>query len=84
MGIAYTYDRWRGGSVQGQNEIPHSEVAAGKEKEQEGHCLVGKSKGLTSQVIPAVPEASLSEESAEIAPTLQRKMQKVRTKNAEV
>ena len=83
LGIAYTYDRWRGGSVQGQNESPHSEVAAGKEKEQEGHCLVGKSKGLTSQVIPAVPEASLSEESAEIAPTFAAQNAESEDENAE-
>lgn len=81
--IACTYDKWRERSIQGQNESPNLEVAAGKEKEQEGHCLVGKSKGLTSQVIPAVPEASLSEESAEIAPTFAAQNAESEDENAE-
>lgn len=83
LGIAYTYDKWRSRRVQGQNESPKSEASASSSKTQEKHHLVGKSKGLTSQVIPAVPEASLSEESAEIAPTFAAQNAESEDENAE-
>ena len=68
LGIAYTYDKWRSRRVQGQNESPKSEASASSPKTQEKHHLVGRSKGFTSPIFPAVPEVSSSEKSAEIAP----------------
>jgi len=68
LGIAYTYDKWRSRRVQGQNESPKSEVSASSPKTQEKHHLVGRSKGFTSPIFPAVPEVFSSEKSAEIAP----------------
>ena len=68
LGIAYTYDKWRSRRVQGQNESPKSEASASSPKTQEKHHLVGRSKGFTSPIFPAVPEVFSSEKSAEIAP----------------
>lgn len=83
LGIAYTYDRWRGRSTQEQNDSPKSETSLDSSKTQEKHQLVGRSKGLTSQVIPAVLEASLSEKSMEIAPNFAAQNAESEEENAE-
>lgn len=83
LGIAYTYDRWRGRSTQEQNDSPKSETSLDSSKTQEKHQLVGRSKGLTSQVIPAVLEASLSEKSVEIAPNFAAQNAESEEENAE-
>lgn len=83
LGIAYTYDKWRSRRVQGQNESPKSEASASSPKTQEKHHLVGRSKGFTSPIFPAVPEVSSSEKSAEIAPTFAAQNAESEDENAE-
>ena len=64
LGIAYSYERWRGLSRQriGQRQEPQQRV-------EEAHELVAKSKGLTAHVIPPFPVSSVAEESKMNAPT---------------
>ena len=64
LGIAYSYERWRGLSRQriGQRQEP-------QQREEEAHELVARSKGLTAHVIPPFPVSSVTEESKLNAPT---------------
>ena len=64
LGIAYSYERWRGLSRQriGQRQEP-------RQREDEAHELVARSKGLTAHVIPPFPVSSVAEESKMNAPT---------------
>ena len=64
LGIAYSYERWRDLSRQriGQRQEP-------REREEEAHELVARSKGLTAHVIPPFPVSSVAEESKMNAPT---------------
>ena len=64
LGIAYSYERWRGLSRQriSQRQEP-------QQREEETHELVARSKGLTAHVIPPFPVSSVAEESKLNAPT---------------
>ena len=64
LGIAYSYERWRDLSRQriGQRQEP-------RQREEEAHELVARSKGLTAHVIPPFPVPSVAEESKLNAPT---------------
>ena len=64
LGIAYSYERWRDLSRQriGQRQEP-------RQREEEAHELVARSKGLTAHVIPPFPVSSVAEESKMNAPT---------------
>ena len=64
LGIAYSYERWRDLSRQriGQRQEP-------RQREEEAHELVARSKGLASHVIPPFPVPSVAEESKLNAPT---------------
>ena len=64
LGIAYSYERWRDLSRQriGQRQEP-------RQREEEAHELVARSKGLTAHVIPPFPVPSAAEESKLNAPT---------------
>ena len=64
LGIAYSYERWRDLSRQriGQRQEP-------RQREEEAHELVARSKGLTAHVIPPFPGSSAAEESKLNAPT---------------
>ena len=64
LGIAYSYERWRDLSRQriGQRQEP-------RQREEEAHELVARSKGLTAHVIPPFPVSSVTEESKLNAPT---------------
>ena len=64
LGIAYSYERWRSLSRQriSQRQEP-------RQREEEAHELVAKSKGLTAHVIPPFPVSSVTEESKLNAPT---------------
>ena len=64
LGIAYSYERWRDLSRQriGQRQEP-------RQREEEAHELVAKSKGLTAHVIPPFPVSSVAEESKMNTPT---------------
>ena len=64
LGIAYSYERWRSLSRQriSQRQEP-------RQREEEAHELVARSKGLTAHVIPPFPGSSAAEESKLNAPT---------------
>ena len=64
LGIAYSYERWRSLSRQriSQRQEP-------RQREEEAHELVARSKGLTAHVIPPFPVSSVTEESKLNAPT---------------
>ena len=64
LGIAYSYERWRSLSRQriSQRQEP-------RQREEEAHKLVARSKGLTAHVIPPFPVSSVTEESKLNAPT---------------
>lgn len=64
LGIAYSYERWRGLSRQriSQRQEP-------RQREEEAHELVAKSRGLATHVIPPFPVSSAAEESKLNAPT---------------
>lgn len=64
LGIAYSYERWRGLSRQriSQRQEP-------QQREEEAHELVARSRGLTAHVIPPYPVSSVVEESNMNAPT---------------
>ena len=64
LGIAYSYERWRSLSCQriSQRQEP-------RQREEEAHELVARSKGLTAHVIPPFPVSSAAEESKMNAPT---------------
>ena len=64
LGIAYSYERWRDLSRQriGQRQEP-------RQREEEAHELVARSRGLTAHVIPPFPVSSVAEESKMNAPT---------------
>lgn len=64
LGIAYSYERWRDLSRPriGQRQEP-------RQREEEAHELVARSKGLTAHVIPPFPGSSAAEESKLNAPT---------------
>lgn len=64
LGIAYSYECWRSLSCQriSQRQEP-------RQREEEAHELVAKSKGLTAHVIPPFPVSSVAEESNMNAPT---------------
>ena len=64
LGIAYSYERWRSLSRQriGQRQEP-------RQREEEAHELVARSKGLTAHVIPPFPVSSVAEESKMNTPT---------------
>ena len=64
LGIAYSYERWRSLSRQriSQRQEP-------RQREEEAHELVARSKGLTAHVIPPFPVPSVAEESKLNAPT---------------
>ena len=64
LGIAYSYERWRSLSRQriSQRQEP-------RQREEEAHELVARSKGLTAHVIPPFPVSSMTEESKMNAPT---------------
>lgn len=64
LGIAYSYERWRSLSCQriSQRQEP-------RQREEEAHELVARSKGLTAHVIPPFPVPSVAEESKLNAPT---------------
>ena len=64
LGIAYSYERWKDLSRQriGQRQEP-------RQREDEAHELVARSRGLTAHVIPPFPGSSAAEESKLNAPT---------------
>lgn len=70
LGIAYSYERWRGLSRQriSQRQEPQQHEV-GALRRDVAHELVARSKGLTTHVIPPFPVSSVAEESKLNAPT---------------
>ena len=71
MGLVYTFHRWRSGCSTQQKVVPQADTQQDTAKTSEEHILVGKSKGLTTQIIAATSDAEATEtaskESANVA-----------------
>ena len=71
MGLVYTFHRWRSGCSTQQKVIPQAGTQQDEPQTSEEHILVGKSKGLTTQIIAATSDAEATEtaskESANVA-----------------
>lgn len=65
MGLVYTFHRWRNGYSTQQKVIPQTDTQRDTPQVAEEHILVGKSKGLTTQIITATSDAEATEKSSE-------------------
>ena len=65
MGLVYTFHRWRSGCSTQQKVIPQADTQQDIAKTSEEHILVGKSKGLTTQITAATTDAEGTEKSSE-------------------
>lgn len=61
MGLVYTFHRWRSGCSTQQKVIPQADTQQDTLQASEEHILVGKSKGLTTQIIAATSDAESTE-----------------------
>lgn len=65
MGLVYTFHRWRNGYSTQQKVIPQTDTQRDTPQAAEEHILVGKSKGLTTQIIATTTDAEATEKSSE-------------------
>ena len=65
MGLVYTFHRWRNGYSTQQKVVPQADTQQDTAKTSEEHILVGKSKGLTTQIIAATSDVEATEKSSE-------------------
>ena len=65
MGLVYTFHRWRSGCSTQQKVVPQADTQQDTAKTSEEHVLVGKSKGLTTQITAATTDAEGTEKSSE-------------------
>lgn len=65
MGLIYTFHRWRSGCSTQQKVVPQADTQQDTPQASEEHILVGKSKGLTTQIIAATTDAEATEKSSE-------------------
>ena len=65
MGLVYTFHRWRSGCSTQQKVVPQADTQQVTAKTSEEHILVGKSKGLTTQIIAATSDVEATEKSSE-------------------
>lgn len=65
MGLVYTFHRWRSGCSTPQKVVPQTNTQQDTLQAAEEHILVGKSKGLTTQIIAATSDAEATEKSSE-------------------
>lgn len=65
MGLVYTFHRWRSGCSTQQKVVPQADTQRDTPQAAEEHILVGKSKGLTTQIIAATSDAEAPEKSSE-------------------
>lgn len=65
MGLVYTFHRWRSGCSTQQKVVPQTNTQQDTLQASEEHILVGKSKGLTTQIIAATSDAEATEKSSE-------------------
>ena len=61
MGLVYTFHRWRIGCSTQQKVVPQTNTQRDTPQAAEEHILVGKSKGLTTQIIAAISDAEATE-----------------------
>ena len=61
MGLVYTFHRWRSGYSTPQKVVPQADTQRDTPQAAEEHLLVGKSKGLTTQIIAATSDAEATE-----------------------
>lgn len=61
MGLIYTFHRWRSGCSTQQKVVPQADTQQDTPQAAEEHILVGKSKGLTTQIIAATSDAEATE-----------------------
>ena len=65
MGLVYTFHRWRSGCSSPQKVVPQADTQRDTPQAAEEHLLVGKSKGLTTQIIAATTDMEGTEKSSE-------------------
>lgn len=65
MGLVYTFHRWKSGCSTQQKVVPQADTQQDTAKTSEEHILVGKSKGLTTQIIAATSDVEATEKSSE-------------------
>lgn len=65
MGLVYTFHRWRSGCSTLHKVIPQTDTQQDVPQASEEHILVGKSKGLTTQIISAASDVDATEKSSE-------------------
>ena len=61
MGLIYTFHRWRNGYSTLHKVVPQADTQRDTPQAAEEHLLVGKSKGLTTQIIAATSDAEATE-----------------------
>ncbi len=61
MGLVYTFHRWRSGCSTQQEVVPQADTQQDTAKTSEEHILVGRSKGLTTQIIAATSDVEATE-----------------------
>jgi len=61
MGLVYTFHRWRSGCSTQQKVAPQADTQLNTAQASEEHILVGKSKGLTTQIIAATSDVEATE-----------------------
>lgn len=61
MGLVYTFHRWRSGCSTLHKVVPQTDMQRDTPQAAEEHVLVGKSKGLTTQIIAATTDAESTE-----------------------
>ena len=65
MGLVYTFHRWRSRCSTQQKVILQADTQQDTPQAAEEHVLVGKSKGLTTQIIAATSDVEATEKSSE-------------------
>ena len=65
MGLIYTFHRWRSGCSMLHKVVHQADTQRDTPQVAEEHILVGKSKGLTTQIITATSDAEATEKSSE-------------------
>ena len=65
MGLIYTFHRWRSGCSTLHKVVPQTDTQQDTPQAAEEHILVGKSKGLTTQIIAATSDVEATEKSSE-------------------
>ena len=61
MGLIYTFHRWKSGCSTLHKVVPQADTQQDTAKTSEEHILMGKSKGLTTQIIAATSDAEATE-----------------------